>query len=669
MRFAKLIVLLAALSVALCAARFGVEQAGKIVRLNDPQISPDGKSIAVVVSRANFEENRYDPELVLIDVAAHSQRVLTHGRRELSHARWSSDGQRLAFLAKVDGKAQIFVLTMNGGDALQITKSPTGVQQFAWRPGRDEIAYVAFDEPPKLAGEERHNKSFEVQNMHFLLQEAPRPAHVWLVSAEGTADARRLTSGDWSLPASLPPSNPSSPLSWSPDGTRIALVKMISPYTGDSDKSSVQVLDVETGEMRALTGRTKNETQPLFSLDGDRIAHWYPRDGDTKNVNEIYVGRASGGETASITRALDRNVQRAIWMPDGKSLLVSANDGTTTGLWIQPLDGKPRRFELGNLVPTAPFWLDASMGPKGEIAFTASDPQRPPELYYVSSPEATPKRLTDFNAGIASLELGRPETIRWDSDGFHLDGVVTYPPDFAHGKKYPLVLFIHGGPRAASKEAFSSRAQLMAAQGWIIFEPNYRGSDNLGNAIQSAIWNDAGPGPGRDVMAGVKELEKRGFVDLDRMAVSGWSYGGYMTTWLLGNYPDRWKAAVSGAAVTDWMDQYNLGDANVRRGSTFGGSPWNDAKRMQAYREQSPMNYASKIKAPTLILSDTGDYRVPITQSFELYHALRDNGVTTQFIAYPVPGHSPTDPVHSRDVDRRWVAWLAKYLSPEQAAN
>jgi dipeptidyl aminopeptidase/acylaminoacyl peptidase len=277
--------------------------------------------------------------------------------------------------------------------------------------------------------------------------------------------------------------------------------------------------------------------------------------------------------------------------------------------------------------------------------------------------------LTDFNAEITSLELGRPEAIGWESEGFHLDGVVTYPPDFERGKKYPLVLFIHGGPRSASKQAFSSRAQLMAAQGWIIFEPNYRGSDNLGNAIQAAIWNDAGAGPGRDVMAGVKELEKRGFIDMDRMAVSGWSYGGYMTTWLLGNYPDRWKVAVAGAAVTDWMDQYNLGDANARRGSAFGGSPWNDAKRLQAYREQSPMHYVSKIKAPTLILSDTGDYRVPITQSFELYHALRDNGVTTQFIAYPVPGHSPTDPVHVRDVDRRWIAWLAKYLSQEQVAN
>jgi dipeptidyl aminopeptidase/acylaminoacyl peptidase len=435
-----------------------------------------------------------------------------------------------------------------------------------------------------------------------------------------------------------------------------------SPYTGDGDKSAVQLLDVDTGNLRPLTGRTRNETQPLFSPDGARIAHWYPRDGQSKNVNEIYVGRANGGDTSSFTRGLDRNVQRAIWMPDSRSMLVSANDGTSTGLWIQSLEGAARRIDMGNVVATAGFWLDASIGPKGEVALTGSEPGRPAELYYVASPTSQPQRLTDFNRDTAALELGRSETVQWDSDSFHMDGVVTYPPDFAAGKKYPLVLYVHGGPRSASKQAFSSRAQLLAAQGWVVFEPNYRGSDNLGNAFQSAIWNDAGAGPGRDVMAGVALLEKRGFVDSKKMAVSGWSYGGYMTTWLLGNYPEKWKAAVAGAAVTDWLDQYNYGDANVRRGAAFGGSPYTDPKRMQQFLEQSPIYYASRIKAPTLILSDTGDFRVPITQSYQLYHALVDNGVTTQFIAYPVSGHSPADPVHSRDVDRRWIAWLGKYL-------
>ncbi len=661
MKLTKTAVLLAAFTAVLFGARFSIEQAGKIVRVADPQIGPDGKSIALVVSRANFAENRFDPELVLIDAGSRAQRLLSRDRRGLSQPRWSPDATRLAFLAQVEGKAQVFVMPMAGGDAWQVTKSPTGVQQFAWRPGGKEIAFVAFDEPPKIAGEERHNRSFEVQNNHFLLQEAPRPAHLWLVSVEGGAP-RRLTSGAWSLPASLPPSAPSSPISWSPDGKQISLVKLASPYTGDFDKAAVQVLDVDSGQMRALTGRSQYETQPQFSPDGRRIAHWYPRDGRPRNVNEIYVGPAAGGETSSVTRALDHNVMRAIWMPDSRSLLVSANDGTSVALWVQPIDGQARPINLGNIVATAPFWLDASLGPKGEIAFTGSEPGHPAELYYLASAEANPQRLTDYNGETAALELGRMERVQWQCDSFRMDGVVTYPPDFQPGRKWPLVLYIHGGPRSSSKEAFSSRAQLFAAKGWIVFEPNYRGSDNLGNTFQSAIWNDSGAGPGRDVMAGVAALEKRGFVDAARMAVSGWSYGGYMTTWLLGNYPDRWKAAVAGAAVTDLLDQYNLSDSNVLRAAAMGGSPWTDSKRLHSFAEQSPISYAPRIKAPTLILSNTGDYRVTVTQSYRLYHVLRDNGVATQFIAYPLTGHSPTDPVHMRDVDRRWIAWLEKYL-------
>jgi dipeptidyl aminopeptidase/acylaminoacyl peptidase len=146
------------------------------------------------------------------------------------------------------------------------------------------------------------------------------------------------------------------------------------------------------------------------------------------------------------------------------------------------------------------------------------------------------------------------------------------------------------------------------------------------------------------------------------MAVSGWSYGGYMTTWLLGNYPDRWKAGVAGAAVTSLMDQYDLGDANVRRAGALGGSPYTDPARMEAAIEQSPITYATKITAPTLILATTGDYRVPITQSYRLYHALRDRGVEVQFIGYPVAGHSPTDPAQQRDVDRRWIDWISRHL-------
>src|SRR3989442_253636 len=243
------------------------------------------------------------------------------------------------------------------------------------------------------------------------------------------------------------------------------------------------------------------------------------------------------------------------------------------------------------------------------------------------------------------------ERFEWPGpDGFHNDGVVTYPPGFVRGKQYPLVLIIHGGPTAASVRAFSLFSQAVAAHDYIVFSPNYRGSDNLGNAYQRAIFNDAGDGPGRDVMAGIAALVKLGVVDTTGIAVSGWSYGGYMTSWLIGHY-HVWKAAVAGAAVTNLVDQYNMADFNVLERFSFAGfgSPWT-GQALQAYRDQSPISYAAAMKTPTLILSDVRDARVTVTQSYELYHALRDNGVPVKFVAYPVDGHFPGDPVRTTDV-------------------
>jgi dipeptidyl aminopeptidase/acylaminoacyl peptidase len=255
------------------------------------------------------------------------------------------------------------------------------------------------------------------------------------------------------------------------------------------------------------------------------------------------------------------------------------------------------------------------------------------------------------------------QPIEWSApDGFADDGVLTLPPGFVAAKKYPLVLVIHGEPNSASTTAFSGFAQVLAAHGWIVFSPNYRGSDNLGNAFWRGIFNDAGDGPGRDVMAGVAAVEKMGAVDESRIAVSGWSYGGYMTSWLIGHY-HIWKAAVSGAAVDNLVDEYDLSDNNVlvRYGFEDFASPW-QGDAMKAYLEQSPLTYARSVTTPTLILSDRGDARVPITQSFEMYHALKDNGVTTDFWEYPVAGHHPGDPVRADDQDRRWMAWFEEYL-------
>ena len=666
-------VLLAALPVSAQQRRIQLDDLGKVVTVSDPQVSPDSKSIVCVVSRLNLDEDRSDGQLVLVDVTTGAQRVLTIERKKASSPRWSPNGNKLAFLAVVpytkdnkddtakrEDSGQVFVMPMSGGDAKKITNAPRGVEQFAWRPDGKDIAYVTSDDPPNQKEIEKHNDSFEVGDNDYLTTAAPTSSHIWLVSAEG-GTAKRLTSGSSSLPKSAPPSPPASPISWAPDNKSLTFTRQEHPHIGDSDLTTLQILNVDTGEIRKLTNHEKFESFGLFSPDGSQLAYWYPRDDNPNNVIDIFVTSVAGGNGVNLTRELDRNLQRAIWMPDGQSLLVGGDDGTQVALWLQPIKGRARKLSLGDANPTWDFWVDVAVGPKGEIAFPGDKSWHPSELYYMASPTDAPKRLTNFNQQIAALQLGKMEPFEWQGpDGFREDGILIYPPDFSKDKKYPLVLSIHGGPQAATSTAFDDLGQLMAARGYVVFEPNYRGSDNLGSAYQSAIINDAGDGPGRDVMAGIEAVKKLGFVDDSKIAVTGWSYGGYMTTWMIGHY-HIWKAAVAGASLANWDAEYNLSDFGVSNRYSFKGSPWVGGN-MKDYIAQSPITYAPQINTPTLILSDTGDARVPIAQSYQLYHALKDNGVPVKFVAYPVPGHFPDDPVRYQDVYRRWLDWLDQYL-------
>jgi dipeptidyl aminopeptidase/acylaminoacyl peptidase len=676
------LVLLASIATAALGAaprRLDLADVAAIVRVSEPQLSPDGKSIVFVVARPNIKEARYDKSLVLVDVSSGQQRVLTYDRKGVSAPRWSPSGESIAFLdnavptepaapepsapekppAAGTPRSQIFVMPMNGGDAHRITNSSRDVEQFAWSPDGTQIAYAVADQNPNQKEIDRHNDAFQVGDNDYLATEAAMPSHLWLAPASGGA-ARRLTSGSWSLPKGAPPSSPASPLSWSNDGRSIAIVQQSTPNWGDSDQSVVAIVDVASGQIRKLTAHQALEGYPVYSPDNTRIAYWYSRDGDPNNENELLVAPSSGGNGVDLTRALDRSIVRAEWSGDGKSLLVGAHDGVRSALWLLPLSGPAQRIDLGNVDPAWSYWVDLSLGKDGALAFAGNTPTHPNEIYYLA-PGAQPRRLTSFNQEAASRELGRAEEFDWKGpNGYQENGVVVYPPGFDSHRKYPLVLVIHGGPQSASTLAFSPLAQLLAAHDYLVFSPNYRGSDNLGNAYERAIFNDAGAGPGRDVIAGIEALEQKGFVDKSRIAVSGWSYGGYMTSWLIGHY-HIWKAAVSGAAVNDLLHEYALSDDNVTERYNFGGPPWSD-KMLKAYQEQSPISFASHITTPTLILSDTGDARVPITESYLMYHALKDRNVPVEFIAYPVSGHFPGDPVRGPDVDRRWVEWIDRHL-------
>jgi dipeptidyl aminopeptidase/acylaminoacyl peptidase len=634
----------------------------RIVRLSDPRFSPDGKTVAVVETRAHVDTDEYLSEIILVDVASHQVRPLTRERHHAASPRWSPAGDAIAFLAPDANKVlQLYTMPLAGGDAQQLTHAKDAVEQFAWSPDASTIAIAVADPKPELKGEDKFRTAFKVGNDDMTVSEAVRPVHLYLIPALG-GEPKRLTSGTWSLPSSLPPGPPSSPIAWSKDGKSIILVRQETPSTGDQFLARIQVLDIATGNIRSLTGDTLLEGYPTLSPDGASVAYWRNRDAHPWNFQDVWLAPFAGGAGRDISVALDKNVYATRWSPQGDWLLVGGNVDTTVGLWRLTTAGAVTPLNLGNVMPTNLFWLETDIASNGAIAFVGQTKTDPYELYLLPAGTDTgPLALTQVNAGLADLTLARSETIRWKGPGGRtLDGVITYPINYTAGHAYPLVLYIHGGPNSSSRERFSLMPQVLASHDWIVFEPNYRGSDNRGNAFFAAIYKDAGQGPGEDVMSGVAYLKGRGLVDPARMAVTGWSYGGFMTTWLAGHYP-VWKAAVAGAPVTDWVEMYDLSDGNVTEYAATGASPY-VGDGMAINRRQSPSSAVSKITAPTLIMCDTGDFRVPIPQSFGLYRALKDNHVTTEFYAIPTGGHFPGDPVMQMDVDQRWVDWLVSYL-------
>jgi dipeptidyl aminopeptidase/acylaminoacyl peptidase len=361
-----------------------------------------------------------------------------------------------------------------------------------------------------VGGSDEKPLSFEIGDDDYLMREQPTPSHLWVVPVGG-GSARRITSGAWSLPIAHPPGPAASPLSWSPDGKSIAITRRDTAHAGTPNANRIAVVDVATGEVRRLTASEHDEGHPVFSPDGTRVAYWQSRGAQRGSANAIWIVPAGGGSAAEVTTPLDRNLYRSIWLPGGQSFLTGAHDGTATAYYVVSLDGKWRRLDLGELDPTHGYWPDASVSRNGVVAFTASTPSHPRELYVLSSLDAKPRQLTHLNDFVADRALGRSDVVRWKNDGLDFNGIVTYPPDFDASKKYPLVLYIHGGPRSASTLGFSTIPQSLAANGWVVFQPNYRGSDNAGNDFTRAIRDDSGAGPGRDVMAGVEALKAKGF--------------------------------------------------------------------------------------------------------------------------------------------------------------
>jgi dipeptidyl aminopeptidase/acylaminoacyl peptidase len=621
----------------------------KSVSLSSPRISPDGSRIAVLVARRDYVKDLINTDLVLVDVRTHAARELVR-RTRFSGVAWSPDGRSIAYIAVTgpteDRESQLFVLPMDGGEPLALTHAKEGVEAFTWRPDGRAIAYVAGGEAPNAKSIEQKDDAFDVTDEAWTAQAAPVNDVLYEIPARG-GTAHRIA--HWSQ-------NIAGGLTYAADGGSLFVTRS-KPDTHPNRYLSREIVRVRVrdGAVTPIGALSATQSDPVRSRDGRYIAYSFANPKGTMQ-SEVALADANGRNPRFLTASLDRNVQIEDFDPDD-ALVLGANDGGRHRFYRVSAGGIVSSYPLERL----PGASEASISKHGTIALTAAAADHPVELYVLLPHANAPVRLTHYNDWIDGFALGRASVVTWrTSDGLVADGIVITPPNDKGGHT-PLVLYIHGGPTAASTIALSGFPQVLAAHGWTVFMPNYRGSDNLGLEFARSTVPHIASVPGSDIERGITEVLRLGFGDSSRLGVSGWSEGGLMTSWLIG-HDTRFRAAVSGAAVNDWIGYSAMTDAKDFTPQFIGPSPWTTPALIETFDAESPLTYAQNVKTPTLIMSDAGDYRVPTPLAYEFYHDVRATGTPVQFVIYPVNGHFPADPVRAEDVNRRWEAWLLKYL-------
>lgn len=634
----------------------------RIVDVSNAQISPDGKTVLFVVRRWDRHAASYVHELHIVDALGQADHRLLPPTMDALSPRWSPDGKLIAFLAR-DGRpsAQLQIyITRSDGKAHRLTEMPTDVREIAWSPDSRAIAFVAADVPDRALIQSQGGR-FDAGENGYTAHAAAMPSQLWIVPVSG-AKPVKLTTGPASVSAADPSGTPAPQLSWSPDGSSIGIIRLPTANANDEYEATVKLIDVKTHASKQLTPQLLLGGALAFSPDG-RIAYLSPRDDTRVNEFEAQVVTTTGTAPTVWMQSVDREISGLRWMPDG-SLLAGGLDGAHASLWLQAPDGQATQLDLGDAYPFCERQMcDVSVSGSGSIAFAGEGPDRPMDVYVMTTPGSVPRRITHYGDEIAALDLGKNEMLEWDGpDGFRENGIVTYPPGFSRDKQYPLVVLLHGSISAATRRMNGAwpMPQLIAAHGYVVFEPNFRGSDNSGNAYLRAVFDDSVAGPSRDIMAGVKHMEGLGFIDTSREAVCGWSYGGLLTSWLITQF-HNWRAAVTGAAIDDWLEKYADAGGGTGLRYFFGGSPYVD-EHMKDFVAQSPITYAKDVTTPTLIWSTTDDPVVPMVQSFPMYRALKDNGVPVRFVLYPAATHGPGDVMQMADLTQLWIGWLDKYM-------
>ncbi len=629
-------------------------------RLAVTDISPDGKWVAYTVSEPVMEESKSEflTHIHMAGTDGKNDFQLTRGKKSCFAPRWSPDGRQLAFLSARDADAvNLWLIHPAGGEAEQLTSLAKGINRFQWSPDGGRIAFTMTD--PQT---EQEDKDKKLGNDAAVVDENFKYSHLYVIPAEKDTDGkrpvRRLTGGEFHVGA----------FDWSPDGKWILFSHQATPGANDWTTSVLSSVPSDSGEVKPFFTKSASDN-PHFSPDGRRVAFTWDG-GDTRwaRRSDIYIMPSEGGAPKKPAETQDSDAYLQGWSADGRMIFYTETDRTSPRVFAMPADGgKPRVLTPGG-------------GSSGSLSFSRDTktmsvvyqaPETLPQVFVTPVFSFKPFQITDVNRDFPDMPLGRTEVMKWRSkDGMEIEGLVTYPVHYLPGRKYPLILLIHGGPAGVFTQGYTAASGVYALQAfaqadYVVLRPNPRGSGGYGLEFRRANINDWGFGDFEDDMAGVDLLIEKGIVHPDSLGVTGWSYGGFMTSLII-TRTGRFRAAAVGAGVTNLMSFTGTSDIPGFLPDYFPGEFWDNPG---AYSRHSAMFNIKGVKTPTLILHGEEDVRVPLSQGKELYNALKRQGCPVKMVIYPRTPHGLQEPRLIRDAGRRLLDWFELQLRGKEGCH